>query len=175
MSSSFAWQRDNGAQTGSPLHGTVRGAASVSDWKNIDDNTTAFTAAGIQQGLNSFEAWLYDKWTGTYSNIFSILWAHTAGAMPSNTTLKGVAAAAYTTPATGTNSNLTVDMTTAIAIGSGQTVNAGATGPEVAGHTSSTAANPAFTDYLTTQVQTAASAVPGDSSVITQTVQWNEN
>jgi hypothetical protein len=175
MSSTFAWQRDNGAATGSPTHGTTRGAASVSDWKSVDDNTTAFSAAGVQQGLNSFEAWLYGKWTGTYSNIFAVLWAHTAGAMPGGSTLKGVTPATYTTPSQSTNSNLTVDMTSVISIGSGQSVNVGATGPEAAGHAASTNANPAFTDYLATQVQLANNATVGDSPVITQMVQWNEN
>lgn len=175
MSSTFSWNKDNGAQTGSPTAGATRATATDTNWKSIDDNTTPFTSASVQQGQNSFEVWLSGQWGGTYSNIFSVLWAHTAGSFPSGVTLKGVVGTAYTTPSQTTNSNLTVDMTSSIAIASGQSVNVGGTSPQAGGKTASTNANPAYTQFLTTQAQLSTTATQGDSAVITETIQWNEN
>lgn len=175
MASTFQWNKDNGTQSGAPTAGTTRGVAADASWKNVDDNSSVFSAAPVQKGNNSFESWLSGQWGGTFSNIFNVLWAHTAGAFPSGVTLKGKNGIAYTTPSTVTNSNLTVDMTAAIAIASGAAVNVGGTSPQAAGKTSTTNANPAFTEFLVTQAQTTTSAVEGDSAVITETVQWNEN
>ena len=175
MASTYTWKKDNGTQTGSPTAGTTRATATETNWKSIDDNSTAFTAAPVIAGNNSYEVWLSGEWGGTYSNIFSVLWAHTAGTIPTGTTLKGIRGIAYTTPSTAANANLTVDMSSAIAIGLGQSVNVGGTSPQAAGKAASTSANPAYTEFLTTQLQTISSATQGDSSVITETLQWNEN
>src|SRR3990167_8734578 len=59
----------------------------------------------------------------------------------------------YTTPSTTTNANLTTDMTAAIAIGSGVAVFFSATGPEATGKASSSSTVPAYTNFLTTQLQ----------------------
>ncbi len=65
-------------------------------------------------------------------------------------------------------------MTTAIAIGSGQTVNFSTVGPEGASPTSTlTAAG--FTQYLATQLQTTGSAPAGDIGSQTLTLRYNEN
>lgn len=82
---------------------------------------------------------------------------------------------AYTTPATTANANLTTDMTTAITIGSGVAVWFGATGPEAGGKATSTTANPAYTTWLTTQLQTTGSAAAGDCAQVTISIQYNEN
>jgi len=42
MVAAFAWDEDNGAQTGSPTKGTTRNAGETSvNWKNADDVATA--------------------------------------------------------------------------------------------------------------------------------------
>lgn len=81
----------------------------------------------------------------------------------------------YTTPSTTTNASLTTDMTSAIAIGSGVAVWFGATGPEASGKATSTTSNPAYTNFLPTQLQTTTSAAAGDTSSITETLQYAEN
>ena len=82
---------------------------------------------------------------------------------------------AYTTPATATNANLTLDMTAVIAIASGVAVWFGATSPTAASKAASSTANPAFTNYLTTQIQSTTSAAAGDTATVTLTLQYQEN
>ena len=82
---------------------------------------------------------------------------------------------AYTTPSTTTNTNLTLDMTTAIAIASGVAVWFGATSAVAVGKAATMTTNPCWTNYLTTQLQTTVSAVAGDTANVTLTLQYNEN
>jgi hypothetical protein len=120
MAATFEFQQDTGTATGSPAKGTTRtGTRTDNNWKNVDDVATAYSASPITAGNNSYEVWQFGRFSGTYNTIESGLWAHTATAFGSGLTLKGKVAPAggYTTPATTANANLSVDMTTAIAIG----------------------------------------------------------
>ena len=183
MAATFEFEEDNGTQTGSPTKGTTRTAARTeSNWKNIDDSTTAYTSAPIVAGNNSYEKWQFGHFSGTYNQILNGLFAHTATAFGTGLTLKGTPACTgdgdrllYTTPATSANANLTTDMTSAVAIGSGVAVFFSATGPEATGKASSTTANPAYTNFLTTQLQTTGSAAAGDTAQVTLTLQYDEN
>ena len=176
MAATFEWDLDTGAATGSPAKGTTRthGVAD-NNWKNADDAATAFTAAPIPAGSNSFDRWLSGHFSGSFNQILNVLWAHTAGTLGSNLTLKGVVGGTYTTPATSANANLTTDMTTAVAIGSGVAVQVGPTGPEAAGKAASTTSNPAWTEWLPTQLQVGSSAAPGNTASLTLTLQYDEN
>jgi hypothetical protein len=179
----FDWQEDNGAATGSPAKGTTRTTARTeTNWKNIDDSTTAYSSNPIVAGNNSYDKWQFGKFSGTFNQILSGLFAHTSGAFGTGLTLKGPAATSsdgtrplYTTPAASANANLTVDMTSAIAIGSGVAVFFGATGPEATGKASSMTTNPCYTNYLPTQLQTTGSAAAGDTATATLTLQYQEN
>lgn len=178
MAATFTWGEDTGTATGSPAKGTTRtDPVTNCNWKSIDDSTTAYTAAPIVAGNNSYEKWQFGHFSGSYNEISAGLWAHTSGSFGTGITLKGKVAPAggYTTPATTANANLSVNMTAAISIGSGQAVQFGATGPEAAGKATSTAANPAYTQYLVSQLQTSGSAGPGDTSTATLTLQYSEN
>lgn len=183
MAATFEFNRDTGASTGSPAKGTTRTTA-VTDvnWKNTDTVGTAYSAAPITAGNNSFEIWNFGKFSGTYNQISAGLFAHTSTAFGTGLTLKGTPACTgdgdrllYTTPSTTTNASLTTDMTSAISIASGVAVFFGATGPEATGKSSSTTSNPAYTNYLTTQLQTSGSAAAGDTATVTLTLQYNEN
>jgi hypothetical protein len=66
-------------------------------------------------------------------------------------------------------------MTSAISIGSGASVSLSGTSPAAASPTSSTTSNPAYTQYLATQLQTTGSASPGDTASVTLTLQYAEN
>jgi hypothetical protein len=183
MAATFDWQRDTGTQTGSPTKGTTR-TTGITDtnWKNTDTVGTAYSAAPITAGNNSFEIWNFGKFSGTFNQILTGLFAHTATAFGTGLTLKGVPACTgdgdrllYTTPSATANANLTVDMTAAIAIGSGVGVCFGATGPEATGKATSMTTNPCYTNYLTTQLQTTGSAAAGDTATVTLTLQYLEN
>lgn len=183
MAATFAYDRDHGAATGSPAKGTTR-STGVTDvnWKNADVEATAYTAAPITAGSNSYELWTFGHFSGTFNQISAGLWAHTATAFGTGLTLKGQPAMTvdgdnltYTTPATSANANLSVDMTAAIAIGSGVAVWFGATGPEATGKAATMTTNPCYTNWLTTQLQTSGSAAAGDTAQVTLTLQYNEN
>jgi len=183
MPATFEWDRDHGAAAGSPAKGTTRdhNVGNV-NWKNSDVEATAYSAAPITAGQNSFDNWMSGHFSGSYNQILNGRFAHTAGTFPTGCTLMGPPACTgdadrllYTTPSTTTNANLTNNMTTAIAIGSGVTVCFGATGPEATGKAASTTANPAFTNFLTTQLQTTSSAPAGDIPSITLSLQYDEN
>lgn len=183
MAATFAWDRDTGTQTGSPTKGTTRSAGTTdTNWKNTDTYATAYSAAPITAGNNSYEIWNFGHFSGTYNQILTGLFAHTATAFGTGLTLKGTPACTgdgdrllYTTPSATANANLTVDMTSAVAIGSGVAVFFGATGPEATGKASSMTTNPCYTNYLTTQLQTSGSAAAGDTATVTLTLQYNEN
>lgn len=183
MAATFEFNRDTGTQTGSPTKGTTRTTAVTdTNWKNTDTYGTAYSASPITAGNNSFEIWNFGKFSGTFNQILTGLFAHTATAFGTGLTLKGTPACTgdgdrllYTTPSATANANLTVDMTSAIAIGSGVAVCFGATGPEATGKATSMTTNPCYTNYLTTQLQTTGSAAAGDTATVTLTLQYNEN
>ncbi len=182
MPATFNWDRDHGTATGSPAKGTTRSTAVANvDWKNSDVEATAYSAAPITDGNNSFDNWMFGRFSGTYNQILNGLFAHTAGALGTGLTLKGPPTCTsdgtrliYTTPSASANSNLTTNMTSVIAIGSGVAVAFSATGPEATGKAASTTANPAYTNFLTTQLQTSG-ASPGDTATATLTLQYDEN
>ena len=175
MAATFEFQEDNGAATGSPAKGTTRTTAvTQGNFKNVDDVATAYTASPVTAGSNSFDKKQFGRFTGSFNQISSGLWAHTAGSVPSGVTLKGLVTSTYTTPSTTANAALTNDMTTAIAITSGQAVLFHLTGPEGASPTTTLAAA-GYTQYLVTQMQTTGAAPAGDIGSQTYTLRYNEN
>jgi hypothetical protein len=174
----FEFEEDNGAATGSPAKGTTRTAARTEcNWKNIDDSTTAYSSQPITAGNNSYTKYQFGHFSGSFNQISAGLFAHTAGTLGTGLTLHGKVTSTYTTPATSTDSGISspTDMTSVIAIGSGQTVNFQATGPEAAGSASSCSTNPCYTQFLATQLQTTSSAAGGDTATATLTLQYQEN
>ena len=183
MAATFTWCEDNGAATGSPSHGTTRtgfgGSGSTTDvnWKNVDDCTnnggTAYTSAQITIGQNGYVKNTYIFLSGSFNNILTCLWsANTAGTLGAHLTLIGTVTSTYvaasTTTLTGTN------FTTTVPIGSGLAVNLSTTGPEAAAPTATLSAA-GYSQYLQSQLQTAAGASAGNTAVITLSIQYNEN
>lgn len=175
MPATFEFVEDNGTATGSPAKGTTRtGARTEANWKNIDDSTTAYSSSPITAGNNSFTKYQAGHFSGTFNQISNVLWAHTAGTLGAGLTIKGTVTSTYATPATTANAALTTDMTSAIAIGSGAAVNMSTVGPEGASPTSTLSAA-GYTQFLATQLQSTTSAAPGDTTSVTETLQYNEN
>jgi hypothetical protein len=182
MPSTFEWGEDYGASTGSPAKGTTRVVPVPNDntgqlnWKNAGDSgVTDFTTSPIQAGNRSFDKHQFGKWSGTFNQIIADRWGHTGGTPGSGITIKGKVGATYRTPATTDNTALDVDITTPVAIGSGLVYQVGATGPEAAGKGANTTSNPAFSDWLTTQLHTTSEAAPGNIGTMTFTIRWDEN
>lgn len=181
MAATFHWNEDNGVAAGAPAKGTTRTVDPVdANWKAVDDAKTAgagtaYSASSIVAGQNSFEKFQFGVFSGAFNQILNGKWAHTAGVLGANMTLKGKVGPIYTTPSQAANALLDQDMTPVIAIGAGQAVQFGATGPEAAGKAASSVANPSYTQYLATQLQTAAGAAAGDTAVATLTLSYDEN
>ena len=184
MAATFTWYEDNGPAVGSPPHGTTSASVTNVNWKNADDTTTVYSAAPITAGNNSYQKNQYGKFSGTFDEILSGLFAHTSGSFGTGVALVGVAAATtvagpytYVTPSTTADPNLPTSMTTPESISSGVAVwfSAGSTGPQAADKASTTTANPAYTNYLTTQLQTTGSAVPGDTTEVVLTLSYVEH
>lgn len=175
MAATFEYNEDNGAATGSPAKGTTRATAVTQvNWKSVDDVATAYTSSTIIAGANSMTKYQFGKFTGTFNQISTGKWSHTAGTLGTGLTLKGVVTSTYATPSTTTNAALTQTMTGITAIASGQTVLFSTTGPEGASPTASiTAAG--YSQYLATQLQTTSSAAAGDIGAITLTLRYDEN
>jgi hypothetical protein len=176
MPATFDWESDNGAATGSPAQGTTRNTGRTdTNWKNIDDATSAATSYPVTAGNNSYEIFMFGKFSGTFTTIQTGLWAHTAGTLGTGLTLKGNVSSNYTSPSTTANSSLTTDMTSAISISSGQTVLFTATGPQTASPASSCSTNPCYTQYLISQMQTSSGAAAGNSATVTMTLTYQES
>ena len=178
MAVTFEYDEDNGAGP------TITHGRTETDWKNVDDSTTAFGTSPITAGNNSFEKWQYAHFTGAYNQLEAGLFAHTVGAFDSGIILKGQPAMtadadreAYTTPSTTTNANLTFVDTPVIAITAGRAVWFGITTPAAAGKAATTtAALPIFTNYLVTQIQTTGAAPAGDlTATITLGFRYDES
>lgn len=180
MAATFEYNEDNGTATGSPPKGTTRTTAVTQvNWKDADDVATAYSSAPIVAGTNSYTKYQFGKFTGTFNQILNGKWsAHTApgGALATGLTLHGQVRTLYTTPAKTTDSGMDapVDFTTAVPIGSGETVLFHTTGPEGASPTATLSAA-GYTQYLISQLQTSGSAAPGDMATITTTLQYDEN
>ena len=189
MAATFNWCEDNGAATGSPNHGTTQSGfgadthyATDVNWKSTDDCTansgTAYSAAPIVAGQNSYIKDQYGKFTTPFNEILNCKWSartSPAGALATGITLVGAVVSAYGGPSTTAMGGSPTNYTSApVAIGSGTSVNFSTSGPEDASPTSTLSAS-GYTQYLTTQIQTTTSAAAGDMATITTTLQYDEN
>jgi hypothetical protein len=193
LSATFSFGEGNSTSTGSPAtatHITTLGsinsgspynvAASDCNWKSVDDCTaasgTAYSAAPIQAGTNSFTKYQFGYFSGTFNQISSCVFYHSAGVFGTGLTLKGTVTSTYATPSQSTNASLTTDMTAVVGSGSGLAVNFSTTSPSAASPTSTLSAS-GYTMWLATQLQTTTASGPGDSGStgIVLSLQYNED
>jgi hypothetical protein len=188
MAATFHWCEDNGATTGSPVHGTTRSGfgadthyATDVNWKSVDDCTansgTAYSSAPIVAGQNSFIKYQYGKFVTPFNQVLNCKWsARTApsGALATGISLYGKVTSTYGGPSASAMTGQTDYSSAAVAIGSGTAVNFSTTGPEDASPTSTLAAT-GYTQYLASQILTTSGAAAGDMATITTTLQYDEN
>lgn len=172
MAATTTWYEQNGTATGSPAHGTESTISSC-DWKSVDDSTTSRASAPVLAGSNSYNKFIYLKFSGTFNQISAVKFAHTSGTLGTGISLKSKITSTYTTPATSALASAT-DITSTTAIGSGASVLLSTSGPNGTNPAASQTSQ-CYTQYIVTQVQTTASANAGDSGSVTLTVQYNEN
>lgn len=182
---SFQFCEDNGAAVGSPARGTTRTTGvSQLNWKSADDVNSVYSTVPVTAGQNSYEKNQFGVFTGSFNEIKSGIWQHVSGVFGAGLILKGYITGAnfYTTPSQATNSNLLFDMTSTGLLSTGYAVRLGIGGPNLTGKgtaTTGTVVAPwgatAYTEYITTQLQTTVAASAGDTTSVTFTFQWTEN
>lgn len=204
MPATFNWCEDNGTGAGSPAIGATRTGFAGSDppidvsWKTADDAKTAgagtlYSASTIAAGANSMAKYQYGRFSGTYTTIDSLVyaWVGANGAdlvnnLPATCTLYvppnangSTAGPVYPTGARSAASIFSggVAKTAPVAIGSGQTVNIGGTGPEAVGTNVAIAGgtpNPCFTSYLPTQIAVGGAVAGGQYGPFAMLLRYNE-
>lgn len=193
MAATFSWGETNSTSTGSPAMGTTittlgsintgspsNVAATDVNWKAADDCTaasgTVYSAAPIQAGQNSYTKYQFGYFSGTFNQISSCVYYHSAGVFGTGLTLKGLVTSTYATPSQTTNASLTNNMTTVVTAGSGLAVLFSSSSPAGASP-SSTLAVSGYSQLLATQLQSTTGAGPGDSGStgIVMSLQYNED
>ena len=176
MAATFVWDESNGAGQ------TITSGVNQVNWKNTDDVSTIYSTSPITAGNNSYEKWQAGHFVGAFNQILNGKFGHTAGVLGAGLALMCQPTMTadgdrltYATPSTTTNAALTRDITAVDTIGNGAAVWFGGTSANAAGKAASTTSNPAFTNYLTTQLQTTVAALPGDTATLTLTIQFDEN
>lgn len=172
MTATTTWYEQNGTATGSPAHGTESTISSC-DWKSVDDSSTSRASAPVLAGSNSYNKYIYLKFSGQFNQISAVKFAHTSGTLGTGISLKSKITSTYTTPATSALSSAT-DITSTTPVASGASVLLSTTGPNGANPAASQTTT-CYTQYIDTQVQTTNAANAGDSGTVTLTVQYNEN
>lgn len=172
MSAIANWYEQNGEATGSPAGG-VESSISSCDWKSVDSPTVPRTTAPVVAGENSFVKYIYLKFTGTFTQIANVKFAHTGGSLGSGFTLMGKITSDYETP---TDADIVgaSDITSTTSISSGATVLLGTSGPNDVSPASSQTSS-CYTQYIATQVQVSGDANAGDSGSATLSIRYTEN
>ena len=147
-------------------------AISNVNWGNVDAANLDITveANKIPRGENAYTKYIASHFSGTYSQIGpnGKLW-HSTVSLPTGVTLKGAMVIVYATP-TKTSSG---DGDLPQSEGAALTVNFGAT-PETA-TTSFSTANPAYSAYCRTQIQTSVGSPTGAIGTNTVTMKYDES
>lgn len=173
--------QDTGTATGSPAKGTTRTIpVEAGHWRGSDVPSIVanpFINAPIAQGANSYDVYLFARFSGTWNAVANALWSHTSGSVAAGCTINALVSSIYNTPSQSENAALTVDMTSVVAILSGEAVLFGATGPEdvsPVASIASTTANPAYTQYLISQLLTTGATPAGSIGATEWTIQYDE-
>lgn len=158
--------------------GTTR-ASGISNvnWKNAGDTASVYSDYPITAGQNSYEKYQAVVFTGSFNQISNCKFAHVSGVLGAGLTIKAVISGSgiYRAPATTSYGLMTGDWTQTGDISTGYNVLVGGRGPEASGKAPTTTENPAFTQYLVSQLQTTASASAGDTQTVTFQFRYDEN
>lgn len=172
MAAIATWMEDNGAANGPG--GSIRLVSDRGDFKGIADSTTTLSADNkvthIEAGKNSYSKFRYVKFSGSFTSISNVRFAHTGGTLGAGMTIKGKITNNYSPPSTYSLDG--DDITPVINIENGAPVRLGVNGPESA--VDSSLHSPGFTEYCVTQLQTSTNSPIGNIPDITFAIQWDE-
>src|SRR3990172_2090347 len=153
MAATFAWTESNGAGQ------TMTNPISNVNFGNTDSPNLAAPNNRVVAGQNSFEKWVRGHFSGTYTSISNLKFFKSAGTLPAEVSIKAAVNATYATPTSSTSvvatSNVPTTLGTALA-------------------PNSPGASPAFSGYITMQLQALVSADPGALATQTFLLQYDE-
>ncbi len=166
MAATFQWAQKNGAGGTLTILGT---SGNLFNFKNADTAGIADYAANpITAGNNSYEVFLLGHYLGTFNRIDNVRFWMSTNFAPStglSVFFKGNQVI-YLQPANGTSSLATSSIPTADPGSANVSFNGNLSGSLVAS---------GYTDHIVLQLRTTASAPPGDTSLATFTLTYNEN
>lgn len=174
MASSQLWYEGNGTNAATltpttPNFVTPNGRTEC-NWKAVDDSTTLYSSSPITAGANSVSKYQGIVFGGTWNSLSAFTYKVSTTAPGTGLTVVGSVVTAGTTPtATATGDGVT-NMTTGIAANF-----VSSTTPYGVGTTSSAASGTMYVNPFRTQLQTTASAAPGDITSVTITAAWTES
>ncbi len=173
MASVFLFCEDTGLATNLPVRGTGR-FFNVGDvnWKNVDSTGELYSNWPITAGNNSFRKYQFGLWTGSFNSVSNVLFNHTTGSfVQPGFTLVFTGTSGYAAPSTTTL--VGADLTLTGLVSTGLSLLLGTGGPQSAAVT--TLNSSGYSAYVVSQLQTTASAGPGDTPSISYTISWSEN
>lgn len=167
MAATFAWSQTFGASPGTDSDLGISG--NLANYKRADDATAAnYSSNPIPAGERSYEVWLRAKFTGSFNKIENIqFWRSTNFSPADGLSVKwgDTGVSAYATPVTGTNK-----ATSAV-----PTSDPGSANVSIGGNITGNLAASGYSDYIVTQLDTAASAIAGDTSLAVFTLNYDES
>jgi hypothetical protein len=173
MASTQTWTEGNGTNCGTSTPNRTE-----ANWKNIDDSTTAYSAAGgiITAGNNSFDKVQAILYAGTFNSLSSLTYKVSTTAPGTGLTVVGsVISASPRTPATTATGDTTTNLTTGLSanfIHNNTWTSVFAVGTATGGPNDATSW---YGQAFRTQLQTTGSAAPGDIATVTITATWTES
>lgn len=163
MAATFAWSQSNGAgETATDLGSS----GNLFNFKNYDSAVAAdYSTYPITAGNSSYEVYLRMHFTGTFNKINNIqFWQSTAFSPATGLQVTmGSNNESYATPTNVDNGNSNVP-----------TSDPGTANVSIGGSLSGELTAEGYSDYIVLQLDTTASAAPGDTSLAVFTGQYDE-
>lgn len=163
MASTQTISEGNGASAG-----TETASRTESNWKRIDDSTTAYTSSPINSTNNENSMTKYQmlKFAGTWNSLSALTIKIDNNAPATGLSIVGAVVSAGTTPATTASGDAALSTTGLSANFVASTFGYGA------GTSTSTASGTMYTQAIRSQLQTTSSYAGGPGDITSRTFTW---
>jgi len=172
MAATFAWAKTFGASPGTAAD--LGASGNLFNFMDEDSNTAAnystkpITASDAANQGRSYEVWLRAHLTATFNKVDNIqFWMSTNFSPATGLTVywKGNGQTAYVTP---------VKTDSTVATSSVPVADPGTANVSIAGSLAGSLVAAGYSDYIVLQLDVATTAAPGDTSLATFTLQYDE-
>lgn len=167
MSITATWKEDN-------TSGQTSSTATSINWGSTDEANLIPASHPIAAGNNSYTKYNYIQFTGTFTSVSDVKFAHTSGTLNTGCSVYGNITSTYNTPTTNSETGLT-DISGITPITDGISMTLSPTGPSSTTDRSSECSSACFSQYIEHQLRTTSSASAGSSGSVVFTVQYQEN